>query len=201
MGKIRIGTAVFSKDGLEAGEVDRVVFDPATAKVTHLALRSTGTLTRDIVVPIEVVSRSDDGSVWLDCSVVDLEAMPDYVEQEYVSPAPEELAPGPYEHGDVLFPVARVKRAAVFENDLREGKSVECQDGLCGTVGGVLVDPLSRRTVSFILRHSGALTRDVVVPAEWVLDAMGDRVRLDCNVRQIEETLVPITELERVLGE
>jgi uncharacterized protein YrrD len=187
MSKIRIGSPIFSSDGQETGEVDRVVIDPKSGQLTHVVARATGQLLRDIVLPVDAVREWSDDAVFLKLGVLDLDRMPDYTEEDYVQPAEEELPAGPYRHSEVLFSVAHVRRAA--PDDLPLGKEVECQNGLCGVVDEVLVDPVRGQVLSFRLRRGGALTRDVVVPVEWVHDARGKRVRLDCTVRQLEDLL------------
>ena len=188
MSKIRIGSPILCRDGRAAGEVDRVVVDPKTGEVSHLVARAKDLLNHDVVLPVSAMRGFDADAVTISLSALELERMPDYVEEEYVSPATEEALPGPYGHGEVLFRVAHVRQAP---RDLPLGKAVECRDGLCGTVDELLLDPITRQVLSFRLRRAGALSRDVVVPAEWVLDAGGERVRLDCSVRQLEDLLPP----------
>ena len=194
MSRIRIGSPILCGDGREVGEVDRVIVDPKSGELTHLVVRATHLLTHDVVLPISAVRDRGADAVTVTLGVLDLERLPDYVEEEYVSPAREETPPGAYGHGEALFPVLHGRQTP---HDLLVGKEVDCRDGLCGTVDELLLHPISRQVLSFRLRRAGALSRDVVVPAEWVLDARGERVRLDCSVRQLEDLLPPAPALEQ----
>lgn len=197
MTKIRIGSPVLCREGRAVGEVDRVVVDPKNGRLTHLAVRAKCPFTHDVVLPVAAVRAVAADAVLLNLSALEVQVMPDYFEEDYVSPAAEEMPAGPYSHGEVLFPVAHVRtgpRGPLLH------KEVECRDGLCGTVDELLLDPVTRQVLSFRLHHAGALSRDVVVPIEWVLDACGERVLIDCNVRQLEELLPPAHE-ERAVGQ
>lgn len=193
MDKIAIGSPIFAADGLRAGEVDRIILDPQTGQITGIVARAAHHLARDVVMPARIIQNWDREAVWLKLGVLELERLPDFAEADYVAPGANEMVTGNYRPSEVLLEVVRAARSPA--SGLAKGQDVICRDGRCGTVEEVRVDPVTRKVVSFRLKRAGALTRDVVVPVEWVLGARGRRIEIDCNVRQLEELLPPAEEM------
>ncbi|MCL4458630.1 MAG: DUF2171 domain-containing protein [Chloroflexi bacterium] len=182
---INVGSTVMCRTE-EVGTVDRIVIDPRTKEAIAFVLRQGESITRDIVVPISLIDRLEDDRVVLPISILDLDQLPDYIDADYVTPETDWTPPPPYPRSQVLFPARRVEHAGVGKIEIIEGAIVECSDGQIGTVDEVIADPLSDRVTSFVVRKGPHLTRDAVIPVEWILKADADRIILDCNRDQIE---------------
>jgi uncharacterized protein YrrD len=75
---------VYSADGHEVGRIDRVVLDPQTKEVTNLIIRQGVFLSEDKVVPISLVSQTDENHVELRANADDLHNLQNYEETYYV---------------------------------------------------------------------------------------------------------------------
>jgi uncharacterized protein YrrD len=85
------GAKVFTSDGEQVGEIDRVVIDPKTDEVTHVVVEKGFLLTVDKVVPISLIGPATEDRVTLRENAGDLEALPDFEERHYVLSDEEKL--------------------------------------------------------------------------------------------------------------
>jgi len=87
--EFRKGTEVFTADGEKAGEIERVVIDPRTKRVTHVVIEKGFLFTESRVLPIEVIDHADADRVVLSPRVdEDLDAWPVF-EETYTIPLDE----------------------------------------------------------------------------------------------------------------
>jgi sporulation protein YlmC with PRC-barrel domain len=75
---------VFTSDEKKVGEIDRVVLDPQTGKVTHLVVQQGFLFTENKVMPVEFVAASSKDRVTLKESVDDFEHLPPFKEIHYL---------------------------------------------------------------------------------------------------------------------
>lgn len=73
-------TVVNCTDGL-AGTVDRVLTQGNSDRVTHLIVRRGSLITRDIMVPADRITSTDEQTVQLSISQADLEELPEFQEE------------------------------------------------------------------------------------------------------------------------
>ena len=72
-------TVVNCTDGF-AGTVDRVLTEGATDRVTHLIVRRGALITRDIMVPAELIASTAEETVYLSISQEELDRLPEFKE-------------------------------------------------------------------------------------------------------------------------
>jgi sporulation protein YlmC with PRC-barrel domain len=86
--RIDLDAKVRTRDGEEAGSVQRAVVDPRTNEVMELVVSTGGWLGRDVLVPrTEIESaEADGGAIRLRLTKHELEALPAYVPANYVMP-------------------------------------------------------------------------------------------------------------------
>jgi hypothetical protein len=70
--------------------------------------------------------------------------------------------------------------------DLSTGPDVWCQDGVCGKVQKVVIDPETEAITDLIVRHGFLLAKDRVVPAYLVRQATEDEIYLNISRDQLE---------------
>ncbi len=186
--QVDIQAPVYCADGTHVGKVDRVVIDPDAKRVTHVVIHKGTWLSRDIVVPLDAIERTDRHGVYLRLAPDQVNALPDFVEVEWAQPREGWVPPPGYFESVVLWPPYYGQPAAPTTERLRlgehevaitEGTDVECTDGKIGVVDRVLLDPETRRLEGLVVREGVILTHAVVVPARWVADASADAVRLN----------------------
>lgn len=86
--ELRIGSRVRCLDG-EAGHLERVIFSPRLAVVTHLVVHRGFLGHQDRIVPISHVTGSTDEAVELDLPMAALQQFPIYDPTAYTRSAPD----------------------------------------------------------------------------------------------------------------
>jgi sporulation protein YlmC with PRC-barrel domain len=96
--RVDLDAKVRTRDGEDAGSVDRAVFDPHRQEVTHFVIHTGGFLGRDVLVPREDLERAtpDGDALRLQLSKAELERLPSYAPADYVAPPPGWIAPASY---------------------------------------------------------------------------------------------------------
>ncbi len=106
--RVDLHAKVQTRDGEDAGDVRRVVFDPQTAEVTGFVINSGTLLGRDILVPRSEIERaSADGEVIrLQLSKAALDDLPSYDLGDYAAPPAGWVPPAAYGYapGAYLWP-------------------------------------------------------------------------------------------------
>jgi uncharacterized protein YrrD len=200
--EIRPGAAVKARDK-KVGTVDRVVVAPGTGEVVALVVRKGLILRRDVVIPIEAVEDADELEVRLGINSEDVESLPEYRAEDFVSRPGDWRSPrdpSATETSDALFrrsdpsaghdlrPAGSGQApAAQGGRPLRAGMKVACRDGDVGRLDLVLVDPVSRRATYLVVRRGALLRRDTVVPIEWATQIESDRIYLDVPREMLDE--------------
>jgi uncharacterized protein YrrD len=82
--ELREGAIVYTWAGERVGHVDRVVIDPRTHQVTDLVVKKGLLLTKDKVVPFDLIDKASRDSVTLKMEAADLETLPDFEDHEYI---------------------------------------------------------------------------------------------------------------------
>lgn len=208
--KIDIGATVRTQEGDEIGRVERVILDPTTRDVNALVVHRGLILTRDVVVPLSLVQRADRGEVQLRIGRDRLRDLPDFVDRHYVARPTEGSIPPSYAPGSVLFPLhppyripgvpgpfespEQEREAAPLELDISEGMEVRTVDGPIGVVDEVRTDALSDRVTEIAVKKGAGLSKDVVIPIEFVSEIAADHVKLSLTTQLVEDLPMPVTD-------
>lgn len=83
--QIKQGAKVMTSDNKDVGRVDRVVIDPSTREITHVVVRQGWLFTTDKVLPIQWVSDTVEDTMRLRALDDDLQGLPDFEEDRYIS--------------------------------------------------------------------------------------------------------------------
>jgi uncharacterized protein YrrD len=194
--QVDIQAPVYSADGEHVGKVDRVVIDPQDKRVTHIVVHKGTLLSRDIVVPLDDVNTAGDDGVRLRVSADKLDALPDFIEVEWVQPHEGWVPPPGYFESAVLWPPYFGQQAApsrevmnIGEREvaITEGTDVECTDGKIGVVDRVQLDAQSGRLEGIVVREGVLFTHHVLVPAAWIASADAEAVRLSVTKDQVAQ--------------
>lgn len=214
--KFKEGTHIYTKDGEDVGEIDRVVLDPRTNEVTHVVVRQGFLFTEDKVVPIEWIDAAEEEVVTLREDIEDLDALPVFEQERYVvansevediwpatgatPPVYSHPAPGtawwqypgypgfvgPY-IGDPA--VRRTVRAVpADEVALKEGADVITRDGEhAGTIDEVLLDDETERATHFVIEQGLVSKERKLIPTAWVDKMHEGKVRLLVGSELLED--------------
>ncbi|MCL5256645.1 MAG: PRC-barrel domain-containing protein [Chloroflexi bacterium] len=172
-----VGSEVECTDG-QGGHLERIVMDPESERITHLVIRLGWFAPRDVVVPLDKVTKVDERTVYLSISKAELEGMPGFLEEHFVSPSRDWNPPPNYPRQTVLWlttPVdfegdeynlfgtgfAEYQPLFVEETEnvpagsvvIAKGMAVEATDGEVGHVTEVVTAPNSINVQSLIV-HS-----------------------------------------------
>jgi uncharacterized protein YrrD len=205
------GANVFTSDGQEVGDVDRVVLDPVTKDITHLVVRKGFLFTEDKVVPVELVDSATEERVVLK-GVEDLEALPNFEETYYVrvTGTDKEVSRTPgYVRPYYWYPPAHINwwsatRYSVYPPPpyvlevrrnipegtvpLKEGAHViASDDGHVGDIERVFADPTEDRATHLLISKGLFLKERKVVPTSWIARVSEEEVHLAVGSNLLED--------------
>jgi uncharacterized protein YrrD len=204
---------VLTASGEKIGEVERVVIDPQSKKVTHVVVRKGFLFSEDKVVPVNMIAAATGSDVALRKSAGDLEMLPEYVDKHYVIVDERELGrqqttdfPSsaywypPFAGGAASAPsrpTAAEKPALVEQEEynipkgtvaLQEGAEVIARDDEhVGDVEQVLTDPQADRVTHFVIADGLLLKERKLVPYRWVERVFSDQVHLAVGSSCLEQ--------------
>jgi sporulation protein YlmC with PRC-barrel domain len=182
-----IGATASCSDGL-CGEVSRMIVDPATRTVTHLAIEPKHRREPGRLVPIDLVDTTT-GEIRLRCTLAEFDALDPAEENELVEDiggmgvggmaAPMGIPSAPQIVLEDVVPLG--------ETDVGRGEHVHALDGEIGQVEGFLVDPGDHRVTHVLLREGHLWGRkEVAIPVSAVT-GVEDGIRLNMTKKQIED--------------
>ncbi len=137
--QLKEGTAVFTSGGERIGEINRVVLDPATHEVTHIAVKKGWLLHEEKLVPMAMVRSADGDRAVLEEDARDLDKLP------------------PFKRNVPGYAVALKEGADVISSD---GKHV-------GHIERLLLEADSDK-VSGLLVSYGLIPVRKLVPSSWL---------------------------------
>jgi uncharacterized protein YrrD len=205
------GTGVYTADGKQVGQVDRVVIDPKTHEVTHIIVQKGLLLPEDKVVPLGLVADANEERVALRAGSGNLEDLPDFEVRHFIGagedqatrvPASEFFAPPMYWYPGFGSPGTGLYGAYPFEAPgtetelnipedtiaMKEGAEVISADGdHVGKVERVLVDPRDDRATHFIISKGLLFKENKLIPMSWVRSVEEDQVNLAIRSRILQE--------------
>jgi sporulation protein YlmC with PRC-barrel domain len=188
---IQIGSAVHSRDARHVGEVHRLVVDLDDDAVTGIVVLKGHFLTRDVLVPLDLVDRADGAGVVLTIDENGLDQLPDFAYNDVLVPPPDLTDVGPSTDGTFYIPVQQRTRLGQHDVDLTRGAHAHASDGDIGHVDRVELDPQTGKLDAFWIRADGIFGHDIRIPVEWVDRADESGVYVRASKHEIESQLGP----------
>jgi sporulation protein YlmC with PRC-barrel domain len=186
--ELTIGAQARCSDG-PGGEVIRIVIDPATRTVTHLAIELKHHWALARLVPLDLVDTTTGGEIRLRCTLAEFDHLDAAEEIQMV----EDIAPADLGPSDLASPLAEAAPTEVEdvvplgETELRRGENVHAIDGEVGQVQGVIIDRGDRRVTHVLLKEGHLWGRkEVAIPVSAVTDVT-DGIVLNLTKEQVED--------------
>jgi sporulation protein YlmC with PRC-barrel domain len=190
--QFRIGARASCTDG-DCGEVSRLIIDPATDTVTHLAIKPGHRQEAARLVPMHLAEATDEG-VRLHCTLAEFGKFDHAEERDLVTgeaPFPRVGHSGRSAGPSPIWE-RRWRQTAVFEDvipggedEVGPGDPVLAVDGEIGRVQGFLVNPDDDK-VTHVLLQEGHLwgRKEVAIPISAVI-RVDEGIRLNLTMEQV----------------
>jgi sporulation protein YlmC with PRC-barrel domain len=199
--QFRIGSHVTCTDG-DCGELTRVVVDPVTQSVTHLAVEPAQRRGLARLVPVQQAGATASDSVALDYTLAEFEALDPAEEtlfvpgsRGYAMYGPEQVLAWPYYRlGDtVQFPDDEGKMSETVTTDtiprgevaVRRGAHVHATDGPIGHVQGLVIDPGTEHVTHVLLQEGHLWGRKQVAIPIGAVSGLDDDISLSISKHEV----------------
>jgi sporulation protein YlmC with PRC-barrel domain len=190
-----IGAHVDATDG-RCGSLIRLVVDPATESLTHLAVQPGHHAERARIVPVGLVADVEDGVIRLSCTTKQFEQLDAAEEIDLLSQA--ELVSTQIGIGGVALPLGHhakpefIDVVPVGEVAVRRGDAVHAKDGWIGEVEGLMIDPASDHVTHLVLQEGHFWGRKHVAIPIGAANRVDNEIRVDLTKEEIE-ALPPVS--------
>jgi sporulation protein YlmC with PRC-barrel domain len=191
--QFRIGARASCTDG-HCGEVSRLIIDPATDTVTHLAIQPGHRPEAARLVPVHL-AKVTDGEIRLRCTLAEFGKLDHAEERDLVTGTGPDRPVGRRGASVPSVPMAKKwRQTAIFEDvipggeaEVGPGDPVHAVDGEIGRVQGFVVNPDDDR-VTHVLLQEGHLwgRKEVAIPLSAVIRA-DEGIRLNLTKEQVGE--------------
>ena len=189
---IPVDATVECSDG-RAGFIDTVIMDPVRRKITHIVVQTDKDTDR--IVPLELVTKTQGDTVFLQCTIAELSEMPIFTETHYLKvedPDYSRYQSGVYQHPyvtniwDEEEPVA-LEQVPAGEMAIHRGTKVTATDGNVGVLEEFVIDERSGYLTHFILRKGHLWgQRDITIPLSAIDHTEGDVLFLKLSKEDID---------------
>jgi uncharacterized protein YrrD len=208
-------TEVVTSEGNKVGQIDRVVIDPGSKKLTHLVVKKGLLFTEDKVIPLDLVETATEDRIVLKAGPRDPDDFPDFEEPHFIPVKETEtfekrgkeglsalawyypFPGGAWWHtrmgaypGYPKPPYVRRTELNIPEGTvpLEEGAMVVSKEGEhVGDIERVYVDDEEQR-VTHLLISKGLISKShKLIPSMWVDSVREDEVRLSVGERFVEK--------------
>jgi sporulation protein YlmC with PRC-barrel domain len=179
------------------GHASYIVLNPVTDEVTHVVVKEPNLPNIEHLVPIKMVTRSDDQHIYLNCSRLELEKMEPFIETEFIRSNTEEYSlPFDFTYSGtfMLWPyvlaepmsTVRIEHLPPSELALRRGAQVHATDGHVGEVDELVIDPENDQ-ITYILMRRGHYwgDREVTIPVSAI-----DRIHEDMIYLKLDKVTI-----------
>ena len=176
------------------GFTTTVVVDPVQRAIIHIVVRSSKE--SDHMVPLDRIVETDQDTVYLNCTMAELDTMPAFTETHYIKSERHDysmyqggLYQSPYVT-NVQEDYVPVEEEQVPPGELavHRGTKVSATDGNVGELEEFIIDAKSGKVSHFILRKGHLWgKRDITVPVSAIDHAEGDTLYLKLDKRAIEQ--------------
>ena len=198
------GVGVFTPDGRHLGNVDMVVVDPRTRRVTHDVIRQGHFIPEDKVIGVEQLSTATEDRIVLNS---ELDKLPPFEEMHYIPLDEESRRTMELSHrtpllwgglleggGEVPLPIERsIERVErnIPQDTVAVPGGTEVQDlhgEHVGRVDEVITDPKSGKVTHLVIQagHLWGKQRKAI-PANWVATFGEEQVKLAVGLKTLEK--------------
>jgi sporulation protein YlmC with PRC-barrel domain len=183
-----IGAHVDATDG-RCGSLIRLIVDPTTQSLTHLAVQPGHHEERTRLVPADLVAGVEDEVIRLSCTTKQFDQLDAAEDIELLSSADlistqsgigAALPTG--HHSKPRFSDV-VPTGAVA---VRRGDAVHAKDGWIGAVDGLVIDPASEQVTHVILQEGHLWGRKHVAIPIGTANRVENQIRVDLTKKEIE---------------
>ena len=211
------GTHVYTQNGNDVGEIDRVVLDPQTDEVTHVVVRKGWLFTEDKVVPIDLIDKAVADQIQLRADVTNLDDLPEFEERYYVPPNeasdealsreydPAEVAPslywyppigsawagyynGYYAYPQVPYVVHSEQNIPEGTIGLKEGaRVVSSDDENVGNVERIFTNNELNRATHLLIAAGWLFKERRLIPVDWIRTVNEDEIDLAVTASTLEK--------------
>jgi uncharacterized membrane protein/sporulation protein YlmC with PRC-barrel domain len=189
-----IDVDVFCSDG-QYGKSTTVIVDPATEKVTSIAVSNPNQIYTEYLVPVHKVVNVRPSKIELSCTKEELEQMEKFAEAEFLD-VPYYGFDSLNGMSDPMANVYRKEHIPVGTVTVSRGMSVEATDGFIGTVDELVINPNTDQITHIVLRTSHIWgSAEVSIPVSQIKTIDTLTVYLDRDKNSIET--LPIVQIRR----
>lgn len=204
--EIPINAEIGCCDG-RCGHASYIVLNPVSDEVTHVVVKEPNLPNIERLVPIEMVTKSDDQHIFLECSRLELERMEPFIETEFIRADAEEYSlPFDYAYSGtfMLWPYVlpeqitqiRIEHLPPAEMALRRGAQVHATDGHVGEVDELVIDPENDQITHILMRKGHYWgNKEVTIPVTAIDRIHEDMIYLKLDKVSIES--LPSVPVER----
>jgi sporulation protein YlmC with PRC-barrel domain len=186
--RFTMGAHVDAADG-RCGYLTRVIVDPATESLTHLAVQPGHHKEHARLVPVDLVVSVEDDLIRVKCTKEEFDRLDTAEDVEFFT---ADAATG-YADQPSAWPSGRPGRKPMFidrvplgEVEIREGDPVHASDGWIGKVRRLVVDPVDHHVTHVILQEGHVWGRKQVAIPIGAANRVGDEIRVDLTKDEIE---------------
>lgn len=204
------GTNIYTRDGDKVGEIERVVINPRTKKVSHLVIKKGFIFTEDKVVPVKYVDTANPDQIILRQEDLDVDSLPDFTDTHYLEvdedEIPEPYAPRGYMPLYYYQPVGtwwsypaffsdpgephyvEVEAANIPENTvaLETGADVYSSNGeKVGSVERILTDATTRRASHIVVAEGLLFKSRTSIPTYWINLVTSNEIHLAVSAKTL----------------
>jgi sporulation protein YlmC with PRC-barrel domain len=192
--QVKLGAQVWAQDE-NVGTVEQVVVDPAERKPGYLVIRRGRVRSRQIVVPVDLVSDVSPEQVTLEVSANVLEEFPDYESIEQKGTYARSAVVGFPRPVATHTPISNngymaLRKRAVPEDNVGVERGMQVVDATGARVGrvhGLILDGNSRSASHIVLRQVERLSSVYrLVPVDLVADVQEDRLWLHISSDHVQ---------------
>jgi sporulation protein YlmC with PRC-barrel domain len=193
MSNIELSTnaVIYCSDG-PVGRVIYLLVNHIKNEVTHLVLREDAPPSMERLVPLNLVSRSEEGRIYINCASTQLDKLEPYnfvefIDAQNVSSDPDTIF-WPYVTPGTHRVAIEGKQIPQDELAFRRGTAVEATDGQVGKVDEFLVNPKTGHITHIVMREGHLWgTKEISIPISAVVNVGEKRVYLNLNQAAIEK--------------
>ena len=184
-----IGAHVDATDG-RCGSLVRVIVDPTTESLTHLAVQPGRHAERTRLVPADLVEGVAGEVIRLYCTTKQFEQLDAAEDIELLSSA--DLTSTQAGIGGVALPLGHHSKPRLSdvvptgEVAVRRGDAVHAKDGWIGAVDGLVIDPASHQVTHVILQEGHLWGRKHVAIPIGAANRVENEIRVDLTKEEIE---------------